>query len=198
MNEPHTDDGFEAKLKLSPGSILCAWVAEMTAFIKSLDSNHLIATGEEGYRSDLTADSSSHSWLNNGLKGGDFVCNTCRTGITLATVHCYPDSWGFTSSNYGWLGENFLADRRRAALACGSGVGPFGSTGRPVPAILEEVRVLFLLVMVVAALCGAALPLHGFVPSRHPGVLALVAPADDASRRDWVRGRGAGHARVQP
>ena len=142
-------------------------VAEMTAFIKSLDSNHLIATGEEGYRADLTADSSSHSWLNNGLKGGDFVCNTCRTGITLATVHCYPDSWGFTSSNYGWLGENFLADRRRAALACGSGVGPFGSTGRPVPAILEEVRVLFLLVMVVAARCAVlhflsmALFLHG-------------------------------------
>ena len=167
MNEPHTDDGFEATLKLSPGSILCAWVAEMTAFIKSLDSNHLIATGEEGYRADLTADSSSHSWLNNGLKGGDFVCNTCRTGITLATVHCYPDSWGFTSSNYGWLGENFLADRRRAALACGSGVGPFGSTGRPVPAILEEVRVLFLLVMVVAARCAVlhflsmALFLHG-------------------------------------
>ena len=150
MNEPHTDDGFEAKLNLSPGSILCAWVAEMTAFIKSLDSNHLIATGEEGYRADLTSDSSAHSWLNNGLKGGDFVCNTCRTGISLATIHVYPDSWAFTSSNYDWLGENFIADRRRAALACGSGVGPFGSTGRPVPGIMEEVRVFsFVLVVVV-------------------------------------------------
>ena len=138
MNEPHTDDGFETKLRLPPGSILCAWVSEMTSFIKSLDENHLIATGEEGYRSDLTADASSHSWLNNGLKGGDFVCNTCRTGITLATVHCYPDSWAFNSLTYGWLGENFIADRRRVALSCGSGVGAFGNTGKPVPAIMEE------------------------------------------------------------
>ena len=138
MNEPHTDDGFEAKLRLPPGSILCAWVSEVTSFIKSLDENHLIATGEEGYRSDLTADASSHSWLNNGLKGGDFVCNTCRTGITLATVHCYPDSWAFNSLTYGWLGDNFIADRRRAALSCGSGVGAFGNTGKPVPAIMEE------------------------------------------------------------
>jgi len=132
INEPHTDDGFESELGLTPGSIVCSWVSEMSAYIKSLDGNHLISTGEEGYRADLTSDSSTHSWMNNGIKGGDFVCNTCRTGITLATVHLCADAWGFTSSDYEWLGENFLADRRRAALACGK------------PSIVEEVRGLFL------------------------------------------------------
>jgi hypothetical protein len=172
MNEPHTDDGFEATLKLSPGSILCAWVAEMTAFIKSLDSNHLIATGEEGYRADLTADSSSHSWLNNGLKGGDFVCNTCRTGLVGIYVVQLRLARGKLSRRQEARCARMRQRRgafrqhgqaRSGDLGRGKSSFSFGDGGGGSP-------------------CGAALPLHGFVPSRHPGVLALVAPADDASR----------------
>jgi mannan endo-1,4-beta-mannosidase len=91
-NEPHTTDRYEANLGIRPGSILCAWVRDMARVVKGIDPHHLVASGEEGYRADKPG-GSAHSWLNDGWKGSDFVCNTCETDVDVATVHVYPDSW---------------------------------------------------------------------------------------------------------
>jgi len=90
-NEPHTTDRYEANLGIRPGSILCAWVRDFARVVKGLDPNHMVASGEEGYRTDKPG--GPHSWLGDGWKGSDFVCNTCQTDVDVATLHVYPDSW---------------------------------------------------------------------------------------------------------
>lgn len=41
LNEPRC-------VKCAPGTV-AAWYAEMAAYVKSLDPNHLVTTGEEGF-----------------------------------------------------------------------------------------------------------------------------------------------------
>jgi len=90
-NEPHTTDRYEANLGIRPGSILCAWVRDFARVVKGIAPNQMVASGEEGYRTDKPG--GPHSWLGDGWKGSDFVCNTCNTDVDVATVHVYPDSW---------------------------------------------------------------------------------------------------------
>jgi mannan endo-1,4-beta-mannosidase len=90
----------------------------MAAFIKSIDPHHMLITGEEGYRSQgpqLTENNGRHDWINNGLKGVEFKDNTAVSNIDAATVHAYPDNWGFTSSNYRNYGRLFMQDRAKIA-----------------------------------------------------------------------------------
>lgn len=57
-----------------------AWVAEMSAYIKQLDGNHLVAIGDEGWRCDLQGDHSApFQWMNNGTKACP-DCGTCGQG----------------------------------------------------------------------------------------------------------------------
>ncbi|KAG6945046.1 hypothetical protein JG688_00016767, partial [Phytophthora aleatoria] len=60
-----------------------AWMTEMSAYIKSLDPNHLVATGSEGF---LNTDSSVY--LYSGLSGVDFDANLAIKSID------YVVSWG--------------------------------------------------------------------------------------------------------
>ncbi len=50
MNEPHTLDQFEVRRGQPAGRMVWRWLNEITAHIKRLDGNHLVGTGEEGYR----------------------------------------------------------------------------------------------------------------------------------------------------
>ena len=70
MNEPHTSNRWEQDQGKPPGKIVKDWVWEMAAFVKSLDRNHLVSTGEEGYRSDGDTPPPHLNWINDGWKGG--------------------------------------------------------------------------------------------------------------------------------
>ncbi len=59
------------------------WIDETAAFIKSLDPNHLVTTGSEGYTPLPMA---------NGL---DFIANHDGPDIDYATVHIWPQNWGW-------------------------------------------------------------------------------------------------------
>ena len=79
-----------------------AWFAEMSAYLKSLDPNHLIAPGAWGYRSS----SERREWL------ADHAIAT----IDYCDVHIYPrdDHNSFVDSP-GDLKE-FIANRAAAAI----------------------------------------------------------------------------------
>ncbi|XP_024543992.1 mannan endo-1,4-beta-mannosidase 1 [Selaginella moellendorffii] len=83
MNEP--------RIPSDPsGNTLEAWIKEMSSFIKSLDVNHLVDVGMEGFYKD-PARTSPGSWSSN--LGSDFLRHNQIPSIDFATVHSYPDLW---------------------------------------------------------------------------------------------------------
>ncbi|KAL4519672.1 hypothetical protein Ndes2437A_g07850 [Nannochloris sp. 'desiccata'] len=120
MNEPHTRDNWEKNRGLSPqGKIVGDWIRDMAAFIKGIDSNHILLTGEEGYRTEgpSTMSSGNHVWINNGLKGVNFARNCADPNIDACTIHAYPDNWGYSADQYQNYGKDFMADRAAVAHA---------------------------------------------------------------------------------
>ena len=124
LNEPHTKDEYErnggAVCRNTPGGcvpgkLAYTWIAEMSAYIKSLDSKHLVSTGEEGYRADGDTSCCHNNWINGGFKGEDFTKNTALPTIDFATIHVYPDHWQITPNEYTWIGPNYIADRAKVA-----------------------------------------------------------------------------------
>jgi len=112
-NEPRATDNYEKKRGIQPGSLICAWVEEMTSYIRSLDTNHMVSIGDEGMMVD-GGTAEPHSWINNGYEGVDFKCNLKYADF--ATIHSYPDAWGMSADGgYRWLGENYY--ERRAKIA---------------------------------------------------------------------------------
>lgn len=107
-NEPRSSD--------ASGNLVYNWIAEMSAFIKSIDPNHLVATGEEGHDTEQwpysdIARYNDQSWLFDGAAGISYSRNIKLPDIDVATVHCYPEAWGLTF-NQGLL---WFRDHRRLA-----------------------------------------------------------------------------------
>jgi len=106
-NEPRSGD--------RTGQLVRGWIAEMAAYIKSIDSNHMVTTGEEGF--DLTTVGYSsgaynnQNWLFDGTNGISFTQNTADPNIDFAQIHLYPESWNFSSS----IGSTWIADHTQIA-----------------------------------------------------------------------------------
>ncbi|KAG9011518.1 hypothetical protein FRB90_007176, partial [Tulasnella sp. 427] len=62
------------------------WASNISTYIKSLDSCHLVALGDEGM----------------GLTGDGTYPYTTYEGIDFGTAHLYPVGWGETSDPVGW------------------------------------------------------------------------------------------------
>lgn len=87
MNEPRCASSSSAP-------VLQAWIAEMAAYIKSLDKRHLVTVGLEGF---YGLNTTNKSEVNPGIwaasLGTDFILNSAIDNIDFASVHAYPDSW---------------------------------------------------------------------------------------------------------
>ncbi|XP_062217617.1 mannan endo-1,4-beta-mannosidase 1-like [Phragmites australis] len=85
MNEPRCQSDLS-------GNTIQSWITEMAAHVKSIDGNHLLEAGLEGF---YGASSSYRSSVNpSGYQvGTDFIANNQVPGIDFATVHSYPDQW---------------------------------------------------------------------------------------------------------
>ncbi|KAJ6363778.1 hypothetical protein OIU78_003859 [Salix suchowensis] len=87
MNEPRCASSSSAP-------VLQEWIAEMAAYIKSLDKRHLVTVGLEGFYGPNTTNKSE---VNPGIwaasLGTDFILNSATDNIDFASVHAYPDSW---------------------------------------------------------------------------------------------------------
>lgn len=99
-----------------------AWIAEMSTYLKSLDSNHLVTPGEWGYR---TA-AERREWLT------DHALPT----IDYCDVHHYPREDGNSFVDSPQALREFIDNRAAAALSIGKplvmgefGIGPDGYNG---------------------------------------------------------------------
>ncbi|PIA35283.1 hypothetical protein AQUCO_03600154v1 [Aquilegia coerulea] len=87
MNEPRcmTDPS---------GDALQDWIEEMAGFVKSIDKNHLLTVGLEGFygpKSPAKLNVNPGEWA--GELGTDFIRNFKIPNIDFASVHTYPDRW---------------------------------------------------------------------------------------------------------
>ncbi len=110
-NEPRSSD--------RSGILVNSWVSEMASYIKSIDPNHLVGTGEEGF--DVSAAGYSFSsynqqaWLFDGTAGVSFRANSSVSGIDFASCHVYPESWNLSAS----AGNSWIRDHVRIARLLG-------------------------------------------------------------------------------
>ncbi len=95
--------GNEPRARSDPtGDILDSWVEEMSSYIKSIDSNHMVTTGIEGFNIDQSSED-----IGLGTEGTDFVRNHNHQGIDFATFHMYPDHWEITKERtIQWIQEH--------------------------------------------------------------------------------------------
>ncbi len=111
----------EPRCKTDPsGETITRWTAESARFIRSLDPNHLIAVGDEGF---LRRDGAS-DWTEDGSQGVDWEALIAIDEIDVATFHLYPDHWGKTKDPR-WA-ERWIEEHIELARKAGK------------PALLEE------------------------------------------------------------
>ncbi|MDD6769628.1 dockerin type I domain-containing protein [Inconstantimicrobium porci] len=72
-------------------TILTKWADEMSSYIKEIDSNHLVAVGDEGEFNRGGSD-----YLYNGGCGLDWDKIVALKNIDYGTFHLYPDGWNKT------------------------------------------------------------------------------------------------------
>ncbi|KAL5997650.1 Mannan endo-1,4-beta-mannosidase 2 [Asimina triloba] len=76
------------------GDTLQDWIEEMAKFVKSIDRNHLLTVGLEGFYGQSSPekfDVNPGEWASN--MGTDFIRNSKISNIDFASVHVYPDHW---------------------------------------------------------------------------------------------------------
>ncbi|KAG6840902.1 hypothetical protein C0991_003363 [Blastosporella zonata] len=100
---------------------ITAWAKTMSAYIKSIDSNHLVAIGDEGFYNQPSAATYPYQ----GSEGVDFDANLAISTIDFGTFHSYPIPWGQSSDPQGW-GTQWIADHATSQNKAGK------------PVILEE------------------------------------------------------------
>ena len=101
----------------TPNDVLTSWAAEMSTYLKSIDPNHLVAVGDEGF----LAGKSEH-WTYHADNGVDHRALTALPNIDYGTFHMYPETWG---TGFGW-GEHWIDDHLSVARELGK------------PTVLEE------------------------------------------------------------
>ncbi|HZV02053.1 MAG TPA: cellulase family glycosylhydrolase, partial [Planctomycetota bacterium] len=129
----------EAECKADPGAlqgILAGWYAEMSAYLKSVDPNHLISTGEEGFDTTTSGYTSLTSYTTYFLvfswfDGTGFTQNVALPDIDWGGIHLYPNTWQ-------WLdpvadGTNWIADHVGIARSHGKPLvlGEYGLQSSP-------------------------------------------------------------------
>lgn len=67
------------------------WIEEMAAYVKSIDENHMLEVGLEGFYGESTPERKKFNLVYD--MGTDFISNNLVKGIDFATLHVYPDEW---------------------------------------------------------------------------------------------------------
>ncbi len=111
---------------------LTAWADEMSRHLKSVDPNHLVSVGDEGFFCDGP---DAPDWIDNCGEGVDSIALAELPAIDVMSYHLYPDGWGNRTPQWG---SDYIARHNREAKRLGKAVmlGEFGwqnkSTRNPV------------------------------------------------------------------
>ncbi|MCU4972734.1 PKD domain-containing protein [Halobacteria archaeon AArc-m2/3/4] len=87
-NEPRLESDDAANVD-DPQAALHDWFADMSAYIKELDSNHLVSTGSEGFYTEPDGE----NWMYDDWTGSDYVENHSIETIDACSFHMYPHWW---------------------------------------------------------------------------------------------------------
>lgn len=103
-NEPRATDGDAFR----------DWIAEMSAFVKDLDPNHLVSTGEEGFYA-----------ANRVGYGNDFLRDHAVSDVDVCSFHLWPQHWDISvAEGREWI-RRHVADARNR-LGKPAYLGEFG------------------------------------------------------------------------
>ncbi|KAI0397364.1 glycoside hydrolase superfamily [Xylariaceae sp. FL0594] len=102
----------EPRCKGCATSVINKWASETSAYVKSLDPNHLVTLGDEGFG---LATGSDGSYPFGYSEGVDFEANLKIATLDFGTFHLYPESWGTT---YDW-GNTWVKAHAAACKAAG-------------------------------------------------------------------------------
>ncbi|KAK6395905.1 hypothetical protein LTR65_010014 [Meristemomyces frigidus] len=103
-------------------SIMTTWITDTAKYIKSIDPNRMVTTGEEGFGL-TTGDDGTYPYTT-GAGGYNFATNCAIADIDFCTYHLYPESWDVTPTQ-GW-GNDWITNHAKACTAAGK------------PCLLEE------------------------------------------------------------
>lgn len=109
------------------------WIEEMAPYVKSLDPNHLLTLGSDGFyqrancQSEIANPQRSRGQNGDGpegvgwplLTGQDLVPNHAVSAIDYIAVHLWPDNWGRPDPAFG---QAWLREKARNAAALGKPV----------------------------------------------------------------------------
>eukprot|EP01023_Acetabularia_acetabulum_P065544 TRINITY_DN869_c0_g2_i1.p1 TRINITY_DN869_c0_g2~~TRINITY_DN869_c0_g2_i1.p1 ORF type:complete len:449 (-),score=72.10 TRINITY_DN869_c0_g2_i1:2142-3404(-) len=104
INEPRSNNG---DCDQNCMNTIQAWIDEMSAFLKSVDSNHMITIGEEGFFGWGSGKEGANPDAWNGDFGGwamksgqNFYNNHAGNNIDFAGIHIWVDNWGIYHDSY--------------------------------------------------------------------------------------------------
>jgi mannan endo-1,4-beta-mannosidase len=109
-NEPRAASG-------TPSSVISRWASEMSSYLKSIDQNHMVAVGDEGF-----LEGKAEHWTYHADNGVDHRALTALPDIDYGTFHMYPETWG---TGFGW-DDRWIDDHLSVARELGK------------PTVLEE------------------------------------------------------------
>jgi mannan endo-1,4-beta-mannosidase len=92
------------------GNTLVNWATEMSQYVKSIDPNHMVDVGDEGFYNIPYAQGEDRSYCSHGSSGVDFIRLLKIPTIDFGSYHLYPDSWN-TTADWGttWI-KNHIKD----------------------------------------------------------------------------------------
>jgi mannan endo-1,4-beta-mannosidase len=88
------------------------WLKDAAVFIKSIDKNHLVATGEEGFLNsgDTVKNHTTYPWNAGTGEGSSFVLNADIKEIDLLGFHLWPFQWGLWGSSEQDFGKDMIGE----------------------------------------------------------------------------------------
>lgn len=92
--------GNEPRCDHCPTEVITKWAKDISKYIKSLDSKHMVTLGDEGWFTPKNSPSTADGSLGYiGKDGIDFVENLKIKTLDYGTFHQWPHAWGY---NYTW------------------------------------------------------------------------------------------------